>query len=154
PKLAAFLRELGSFARVIIYDKRGTGMSDRAFESSTVEDRVDDLLAVLDHAGSKEAFLFGVSEGASTAAMFSAIHPSRVRGCVLYGGTASMLEQPGYAHGMPAAFLDAVLGEIKAKWGEPLFVDVQAPSMAGDRTFEEWLALFMRMSASPGTAAK
>src|SRR5262249_54566215 len=77
--LARFIRTLATFARVILFDKRGTGMSDRAFQSSTTEDRVADLLSVLDRAGSERPYLFGVGEGATTASTFAATHPARVR---------------------------------------------------------------------------
>jgi pimeloyl-ACP methyl ester carboxylesterase/hemoglobin-like flavoprotein len=152
PTLANFLRELAGIGRLIFFDKRGTGMSDRAFESSTVEDRVDDLLAVLEHCGSKRAIVVGVSEGASTAAMFSLVHPSRVRGLVLYGASPRLLVDHDYPHGFPPAFLEEFVGKIRARWGDPSFTEMEAPSMARDVAFGEWLAMFMRMSASPGTA--
>ena len=141
PSLASFLRRLARFARVIVHDKRGTGMSDRAFESMTAEDRVADLEAVLDAAGSKQAVLFGITEGASTACMFAAARPARVSGLALYA--ASTTAPPGIAES---------IATIRAEWGEPVFIDRDAPSLATDETFRTWLALFLRMSASPGTA--
>jgi pimeloyl-ACP methyl ester carboxylesterase/hemoglobin-like flavoprotein len=149
---AGFLRALAGFARVILFDKRGTGMSDRAFESSTIEDRVADLQAVLDQVGSKTTYLFGVGEGAATAAMFAATHPSRVRGAILYGGAARLLAAPDYPHGHPEEFLEQTADEIRKHWGHPSLVNKEAPSMRGDTAFREWFALYMRMSASPGTA--
>lgn len=152
PLLASFLRSLGQFARVIVFDKRGTGMSDRAFDSATLEDRVDDLKAVLDHVGSKNAVIFGVSEAVGTATMMAVMHPSRVRGLVLYGGAPRLLSSPDYPLGMPSAFVDEFIGQIRARWGDPVFVELEAPSMADDQVFRDWLGLLMRMSASPGTA--
>jgi serine/threonine protein kinase/pimeloyl-ACP methyl ester carboxylesterase len=151
-RFARFVQALSRFARVILFDKRGMGMSDRAFESSTIEDRVDDLQAVLDHAGSRRAFLLGVAEGASTAATFAAFRPSRVNGVILYGATARVLEAPDYPHGMPLADVDLAIAAIRERWGEPVFVEAEAPSTGGDSAFREWLALYMRMAASPGTA--
>ena len=139
--LATFLRRLARFARVIVYDKRGTGMSDRAFDSMTAEDRVADLEAVLDAVGSKQAVLFGITEGASTACMFAAARPARVSQLVLYA--ASTKAPPG---------IEKSIAAIRSQWGEAVFIERDAPSLATDKTFRSWLALFLRMSASPGTA--
>ncbi len=154
PTLANFLRRLAHIGRVIIMDKRGTRLSDRAFEAASLQDRVDDIRAVLEHAGVSRAVFFGVSEGASMAALFGAMHPNSTRGLILYGGTARMLAAEGYPHGLPKEFVGAVSQEMRAHWGEPLFVELEAPSMKDDEGFRDWLALFMRMAASPGNAVK
>ena len=141
PSLSRFLHRLASFARVIVFDKRGTGMSDRALESMTAANRVADLEAVLDAAGSKQAVLLGIADGAGTACMFAAEHPSRVSRLVLYAASAKA----------PAGLEEAIT-TIRAEWGEPVFIERDAPSMAANAAFRNWLALFLRMSASPGTA--
>ncbi len=137
PSLANFLRRLARLGRVIIFDKRGTGLSDRAFEAASLQDRIDDMRAILEHAGVTRALFVGASEGASMAALFGALHPRATRGLVLYGGATG-----------PAP------GEIGERWGDPLLVELEAPSMQNDRAFRDWFALFMRMAASPGNAAK
>jgi len=142
PSLSSFLHRLGRFARVIVFDKRGTGMSDRAFESMTAEDRIADLEAVLDAAGSKQAVLLGITEGAGTACIFAAERSSRVSGLVLYAGSAKAA----------VGGLEQAIATIRAEWGDPVFIERDAPSMVENAAFRSWFALFMRMSASPGTA--
>jgi len=152
PALADFLRRLARFGRVIIFDKRGTGMSDRAFDSSSIEDRVDDLAAVFKAAVADDAVLVGFGQGATTATMFAAMHPKRVRGLVVYGASACLFPDAAAPHGTRAGALEEAVTMIRAQWGDALFLDRHAPSMATDVAFRNWYALFMRMSASPGTA--
>jgi len=132
PSLATFLRRLGRLGRVILIDKRGTGLSDRAFEAASLQDRIDDIRAVLEHAGVSRAFFVGASEGASMAALFAALHPSATRGMVLYGGSA---------HGPPVRSPAEVL-------------ELEAPSASNDRAFADWRSLFVRMAASPDNAER
>jgi eukaryotic-like serine/threonine-protein kinase len=152
PALAGFLRAIGRFARVILFDKRGTGMSDRTAEAGAFELGVDDVLAVLDAVGARDVVLFGISDGASLAALFSAIHPERVRGAVLFAGAARMLRAPDYPVGHAPEFLETVFDEIRRRWGEPVFIEIEAPSLAHDAEFRAWFAEYLRMSASPGNA--
>jgi serine/threonine protein kinase/alpha-beta hydrolase superfamily lysophospholipase len=152
PSLAGFLQRLAGFSRVIHFDKRGTGLSDRTTEAATFEERMDDVRAVMDAAPSRRAVLLGISEGAGMCALFAALHPRRVRALVLYGGTPRALEAPGYP-GFPPAFLDTALKEIHHRWGEPVFLEHEAPSMASDAGFRDWFARYLRMAASPGSAA-
>jgi eukaryotic-like serine/threonine-protein kinase len=152
PTLDAFLRGLARFARVIIFDKRGTGMSDRAFDSSSLGDRVDDLSAVFDAAVADSAVVLGIGQGAVTAAMFASMHPKRVQGLVLYGASACIFPGHSPPHGTTEGAVDEAIAKIRAHWGDALFLERTAPSMANDAAFRSWYALFMRMSASPGTA--
>jgi eukaryotic-like serine/threonine-protein kinase len=152
PSLRDFLFTLARRHRVILFDKRGTGLSDRVLHDVTFEERADDIRAVMDAAGSTRAAMLGVSEGAGLAAYFAAIHPERVSGLALWGASPCMLNKPGYGAGLEPAFLEQVFGIIQERWGDTFFAELEAPSMVGDRTFAEWLATYMRMAASPGNA--
>jgi pimeloyl-ACP methyl ester carboxylesterase len=94
---------LGSFRRVISFDKRGVGLSDPADHPPTLEECIDDLRAVMDAANSQQADLFGISEGGAMAALFAATHPDRTRSLVIYGSYARVLEAPDYPQGVSAA---------------------------------------------------
>src|SRR4051794_37688621 len=85
PAFARFFERLSSFSRLIVFDKRGTGLSDPAADAPTLEERVDDVRAVMDAAGSERAALFGISEGGPMSVLFAGTHPERVTGLVLYG---------------------------------------------------------------------
>lgn len=153
PSLAGFLQRLASFSRVIHFDKRGTGLSDRTTEAATFEERMDDVRAVMDAVSAPTAVLLGISEAAAMCALFAALHPQRVRALVLCSGSPRMLEAPDYPHGLPSAFLDGASEEIYRRWGEPVFIEHEAPSLAGEPGFRDWFARYLRMSASPGNAA-
>jgi eukaryotic-like serine/threonine-protein kinase len=152
PTLAGFLRRLASFSRLIVFDKRGTGMSDRGVEVATLEQRVDDVRVVMDAAGSSSAVVIGVSDAGALGALYAALHPERVRGLAMIGASPRMLVDEDYPHGHPPEFLDACAAEIRARWGEPLFIEQQAPSQKDDEGFRRWLGSYMRMSAGPGAA--
>jgi pimeloyl-ACP methyl ester carboxylesterase/DNA-binding CsgD family transcriptional regulator len=152
PSFARFLRRLGSFARVIIFDKRGTGLSDRVTGMPTMEERMDDIRAVMDAAGSDRAALVGLSEGASICAMFAAAHPERTSGIVLLGGYARKVWAEDYPWGVPPQARDAFLAHIEAEWGSDILLDQRAPSMKGNAAFREWWSHYLRVSASPGAA--
>lgn len=151
--MAGFLQRLARFARVIHFDKRGTGLSDRTTEAVTFEERMDDLRAVMNAVSARPAVLLGVSDAAAMCALFAALYPRRVRALVLCGGTPRTLEAPGYPHGLPPAVLEGAIEEILRRWGEPVFIEHEAPSVAADPGFREWFARYLRMSASPGNAA-
>lgn len=149
PTLARFLRRLMSFARLIVFDKRGQGLSDRPGRPPTLEESMDDLRAVMDAAGSRRAAILGVSEGGPMSALFAASHPGRVSGLVLYGTWARMLKAPDYPQGTEARFLDE-LGEIfRRQWGGPVAADRWAPSVAEDPAFSRWWARLLRQGTSP-----
>ena len=138
-----FVRQLAVFARVIRYDKRGTGLSDPVAAVPALGQRVDDLAAVLDAVGSAGAVVFGYSEGGPTAIGCAARRPERVLGLILYG-TASMPPPPRIAR----RFRDAV-----ARWGQGATVEMLAPSLAPSSTQRETAAALERASASPAMAA-
>lgn len=151
PSLRDFLFSLASRHRVILFDKRGTGLSDRV-EGATMDDRTDDIRAVMDAAGSQRAALLGVSDGAALATRFATFRPERVRGLIAWGATVRLTNAPGYDGGHDPDFLDRMYTTIQERWGDHGFADVEAPSMANDEVFCEWLATYRRMAASPGNA--
>ena len=110
PEAAAFIERLSSFARLIRFDKRGTGMSDRPSGPATLEERADDIRAVMDVAGSERAFLFGTSEGGSMACVFAATHPDRTSGLILWGTQAAWIKTADYPWGVT---MDEALAQIE-----------------------------------------
>jgi pimeloyl-ACP methyl ester carboxylesterase len=154
PSLAAFLRRLSEFTRLILFDRRGCGLSDRhgTTATPTLEERMDDVLAVLDAVGSQQASIFGSSEGGSLAALFAATHPERTARIILYGTLthydADARHPAGAGDGTMAAFVEAVSRGwgMRSDWA----VRMWAPSMAGDEPFTEWLAKWARQSVSRG----
>lgn len=154
PYFARFLRRLASFSRLILFDKRGTGLSDRVPISHlpTLEERMADVRAVLDAANSPRAVLCGVSEGGPMSAVFAATYPEMTLALVMFGTYARRLRAEGYPWGVSHEEHHAFLREIEASWGGPVGLDTRAPSLAGDAAFREWWATYLRMSASPGAA--
>ncbi|MGA9723935.1 MAG: alpha/beta hydrolase [Candidatus Binatus sp.] len=139
------LRRLASFARVIVFDKRGQGLSDRD-ASQTLDERVGDVLAVMDAAGSKRATVYGWSEGGQLCLKFAATHPERVSGLVLYGTYASMNAAPWAVS--PEKF-ERFLAALEAHWGEGILVRLNAPSRLEDKAFIQWFGRLERAVASP-----
>jgi pimeloyl-ACP methyl ester carboxylesterase/DNA-binding winged helix-turn-helix (wHTH) protein len=152
PSFAAFLKRLASFSRLILFDKRGTGLSDPVAELPTLERRMDDVRAVLEAAESTDAVLFGVSEGGPMCALFAATYPERTRGLVMFGTYAKRLWSPDYPWAPTSSERERFHDEIRDHWGGPVGIDDRAPSRAQDPTFRNWWATYLRMGASPGTA--
>ncbi len=152
PSLAGFLRHLARRHRVILFDKRGTGLSDRISSATTFSEQVEDIRVVMDAAGSERAVVLGLAQGASIAALFAAMHPERTRGVVLWAGTARTLRAPDYPIGQTPEAFEATCEFVRARWGEAISPEVAEPSMKDDPTFSEWIGTYMRMSASPGNA--
>jgi pimeloyl-ACP methyl ester carboxylesterase len=150
PSLAAFFRRLSEFTRLILFDRRGCGLSDRhgTTATPTLEERMDDVLAVLDAVGSRQASILGISEGGSLAALFAATHPARTASIILYGTLTYAQYQAGVGDGTGAAFTEAVSRGwgMRSDWA----VQIWAPSMAGDEPFTQWLAKYARQSVSRG----
>jgi pimeloyl-ACP methyl ester carboxylesterase len=140
------LTRLSSFARVIVFDKRGQGLSDRVAEQ-TLEERSGDVKAVLDAVGSERAAVCGWSEGGAMSLMFAASYPERTSALVLFGSYASMRSQPW---DIPPAQMDAFVDGIARGWGKGILVQVNAPSRAKDEAFVRWWAQLERASSSPG----
>lgn len=151
PAVEEFYRRLASFSRLILFDKRGTGLSDRV-ELPSLETRMDDVRAVLDAVGSGRAALFGYSEGGPMCALFAATYPERTLALVMAGSYARMMAAPGYEFGRTQQDVDELLGEIERDWGQAVGLDRRAPSRAGDQRFRRWWARFLRASASPSAA--
>jgi class 3 adenylate cyclase len=140
------LKRLTSFARVIVFDKRGQGLSDRVAEQ-TIEERIGDVRAVMDAANSTRATIHGWSEGGSMSLMFSATYPQRTAALVLCGSFASVKAEPvAVSQEGWAGFLRA----IEARWGEGVLVPFNAPSRQGDEAFVRWFGRLERAAASPG----
>ena len=152
PLTAGFLRRLASFARVVIWDKRGQGLSDRTGRPPTLEDSMDDLEAVLAAAGCERPAIFGISEGGPMSALFAATHPDRVASLVLYGTYARMLRAPDFPQGIPPEGLQRWGEIVKRDWGRPVGVNIWAPSVEGDVDFERWWARLLRYGTSPAGA--
>jgi pimeloyl-ACP methyl ester carboxylesterase len=154
PAYARFLTRIGSFARLILFDKRGTGLSDRVpdQELPTLEQRMDDVRAVLDAVDSERAALFGVSEGGSMSALFSATYPERTSALLMYGSYARRQRSSDYPWGQSAEDLAASLREIEDGWGGPVGRAIRAPSAAHDERFMRFWASYLVQSASPRAA--
>src|SRR5881398_3731037 len=126
-----FLEGLASFARVINFDRRGSGLSDPVADAPTLEQRMDDVRAVMDAAGSERAALMGISEGGSMSILFAATYPQRVQALVLCGALARSTEAPDYPYGAPAdALIESGIELLAPHWGEGSIVDIGAPSVA------------------------
>jgi pimeloyl-ACP methyl ester carboxylesterase len=155
PSFARFLTRLSGMARLIVFDKRGTGLSDRVPLSQlpSLEVRMDDVRAVMAAAGSRRAVLMGVSEGAPLTALFAATYPQLVAGVIMIGGYARRLWAPDYPWGPTAEQREAFIIAMERDWGGPLGIEDRAPSLANDPDFRRWWAAYLRMGASPGAAA-
>ncbi|MGI8797417.1 MAG: alpha/beta fold hydrolase [Acidimicrobiia bacterium] len=154
PHMARFLEGLASFARLILFDKRGTGLSDRSVGVPTLEERMDDVRAVMDAAGSERAVLMGISEGAPMSILFAATYPERTQALVLHGGMARTTEAPDYPWAPPG---DALV-ESAVELLQPILysgddIDIWAPSLADDRQAKDWLGRYRRAAISPDSMA-
>jgi pimeloyl-ACP methyl ester carboxylesterase/DNA-binding CsgD family transcriptional regulator len=149
---AGFLTRLASFSRLILFDKRGTGLSDRVAAMPSLEQRMDDVRAVMDAAGSKHAALFGISEGAAMCALFAATYPARTDALVMYGAYAKRLWDAAYPWAPTPADRQRFFDAIAQGWGGVVDLDTLAPSTVGDERFRRWWATYLRSSASPGAA--
>lgn len=153
PELVNFLLELGKMARVILFDKRGTGLSDRIVELSTLEERMDDIRAVMDAADSEKAVLFGHSEGGSVSALFAATYPDRTISLITFGIFAKRKYSTKYPWAPTGEERQVVYDMIENSWGSgKMDLESLAPSKANDRAFMDWLANYLRSGASPSAA--
>jgi class 3 adenylate cyclase len=154
PPFANFVGRLTSFARVMVFDKRGTGLSDPVESVATLEERMDDLRAVMDAVGSERASLFGVSEGGPMSILFSAAFPERTTALVLYGAMARSTWAKDYPFAAPAeALWDATNTFIAPEYGTGSLIEIFAPSLDSPEA-REWLGRYERYGASPRMAAK
>jgi class 3 adenylate cyclase len=150
--LAGALRRLGSFSRVIMFDKRGTGMSDRTERLPDIDRRMLDIEAVMHAVGSEHAALFAVSEGGPMAILFAAAHPERTRGLVLVATYARITACSDYSIGMPTEQLYESVQYLEPGWGTGVGLGGWAPSVASDPGAREFFARLQRLAASPGSA--
>lgn len=149
---ARFFQRLASFSRLIRFDKRGTGLSDRVSEMPTLEQRMDDVRAVMDAVGSERAALFGYSEGGPMSILFSATHPQRTSSLTLFGSFARLAWAPDYLYGRSEEGVRAYLETLEREWGGPVAIERFAPSAAKDERVRQWWATWLRLGASPGAA--
>jgi class 3 adenylate cyclase len=148
---ARLLEGLACFARVIVFDRRGSGLSDPVPDAPTLEQRMDDVRAVMDAAGCERAALVGISEGVPMSILFAATYPARVRALVCTGGMARSTYAEDYPWGTPAEALTESIAElILPNWGDGSMVDVSAPSRADDAESRSFYGRLERSTASPG----
>jgi class 3 adenylate cyclase len=149
--LAKVMDRLTTFSRVITFDRRGSGLSDPFSGAPTLEEQMDDVLAVMDAAGSERAAIAGTLEGGPMAALFAATHPDRVSALVLYATFARATWAPGYEFAWPAEERQFHMDEAVEHWGEGRVAASVAPSLMGDPDFMEWAGRLERLAASPST---
>lgn len=152
PHYAEFLTKLGRFSRLIFFDKRGTGLSERNVGFPTLEQRTEDIVAVLDAVGLEKAAFFGMSEGGNMAALFAATHPERTRGLVLSGTSARGSWAPDYPWRSYTKDMDGLIADMRQNWGKPISLGEAAPGVADNEAAREWWGAYIRNSASPKTA--
>ncbi len=153
PGYRRFMERLARFARVIVYDKRGTGLSDPVTEPPSVEERIDDTRAVMDAVGVDRAALFGCSEGATLAAFFAASYPQRVTHAVLYGSFARIApDPPDYPWGYDSEVFQEFRTAIDEAWGEGVVLTLLAPSQLDDPAARAFWGRFERASSTPRIA--
>jgi pimeloyl-ACP methyl ester carboxylesterase len=152
PIVARFFRRLASFSRLILFDKRDTGLSDQTSDLPTLEQRMDDVRAVMEAVGSEQAVVFGMSEGGNMAMLFAATYPERTLALITFGVFAKRVWDPEYPwapkHEERQQFYDA----IEKEWGGPIGIEQIAPSVSSDPQFRDWWASYQRRSCSPRAA--
>ena len=153
-EFAAFADKLAQFAQVILLDRRGTGLSDPVVNPPTLEERMDDVRAVMDAAGWERAAIWGISEGGPMAIMFAATYPHRVPALVLYGTFARFSRADDYPYGYPPKANEQWVAALEATWGTGELSRSFAPSLVADAAVMRNLARLERMAMSPGTARK
>ncbi len=152
PSFARFLHRLTSFCRLILIDRRGTGLSDPVATLPTLEQRMDDVRAVMDAAGSERGVLFGISEGGPMCILFAATYPNRTSALVLYGTFARGLSAPDYPWGITPTQMERLLVRIDRDWGTGVTAKLFARSIAQDEQQVESWGRFERLAVSPGAA--
>jgi len=150
-EIASFFERLASFSRLILFDKRGTGLSDPVpvDQPATIEQRMDDVRAVMDAAGSERAALLGLSEGGPMSMVFAATHPERTQALILTGTFARATWAPDYEIGLPRDLVEPTMDEIVENWGEGLILEYAAPSMDTPENRRQ-IGRYERSAASPG----
>jgi pimeloyl-ACP methyl ester carboxylesterase/class 3 adenylate cyclase len=152
PLHAAFMRRLAGFSRLLLIDRRGCGMSDPVSRLPTLEERMDDVRAVMDDAGIERASLLGVSEGGAMCALFAATYPERTTSLVLLNTFARYMRDEAAPWGRSERVCRVLLEGVEPVWGQGASADLLAPSLAKDPAFRERFGRMERMAASPGRA--
>lgn len=150
-----FLRTFAFLSRLIIFDRRGCGMSVPVSMNRPpdLETRMDDARAVMDNVGSERAVVYGASESGALACLFAAMHPDRTVALVVHGSNARNAWAPDYPWGLKREDLDAFVASIERAWGTEAFVREHFSDLAGDDAIIRWIATLSRYSMSPGAAA-
>ena len=156
PRMARFLDRLASFSRLILLDKRGTGLSDPVplDRLLTLEERMDDIRAVLDAVGSERAAFLGTSEAGAPSLLFSATYPSRTTALVFLNSFARLAYAPDYPQGIPAEHAQRLLQAIEEGWGKGVAFEALVASQADNASMKSWWARYQRLAASPGAAVR
>ena len=156
PGLVSFFNDLAQFSRVILFDKRGTGLSDRNVGVPTFEERMDDIRAVMDSAKSKRAVLLGQSEGVPMSILFASSFPNRTLGLILVGGEAKGMRSPDYPWQATKEQYEELFRRDPNYWGTPEHVERAlrslAPSRTNDAAYKEWLRRLFMLGSSPGAS--
>jgi class 3 adenylate cyclase len=150
PQVSRLFERMASFSRLVLFDRRGSGLSDPSLEPPGLEEQMDDVIAVMDAAGVERGAVMGQLEGAAMSAMFAATHPERVTHLVLYAAFARVVAGEGYEWAPTREERDANLAGAFGTWGTGARLPMFAPSLAGDATMQRWMARFERGSAAPG----
>lgn len=137
PAPAGFLSRLASFCRLILFDKRGTGLSDRVANIPSIETRMDDVRAVMDAAQSERAVLFGYSEGGPMCTVFAATYPARAAGLIMHGSYARRVRAADYPWGVEPEAMERFVETCTREWGGPVGLDLRAPTMIHDEAFRQ-----------------
>ena len=153
-KISNFLTKLSEFTRLILFDKRGTGLSDKVSSLCSLEERMDDIRNVMDAVNSKKAILFGHSEGGTISCLFAATYPERTISLITFGAFAKRIFSNDYPWAPKPAERKIFYKTIKEGWGngQKLGLEYLMPSMANDQDYYNWFASYLRSAASPGTA--
>jgi pimeloyl-ACP methyl ester carboxylesterase/AraC-like DNA-binding protein len=154
PGMNPWLDDISTFSRVILFDKRGVGLSDRVNENNlpNLQERIDDLKAIMDQENLEKVTLWGASCGGPMALMFAYLYPERVKSVILYGSFAKWVRDENYIIGIPLETHQKTLDWIQSHWGEPIGIELLAPSLKGSHIFRDALSAYFRKSASPGAA--
>ena len=153
PPQARFIEGFSSFCRLIRFDKRGTGLSDRPTAVATLEQRIDDIRAVMDAVDSEQATIFGVSEGGSMACLFAAMYPGRTRSLVLYGTQARWIRSDDYPWGPTRTEYDQMVERARDTWPSREYLMGYGAGLGRhvDPAFLEWWLRYARAAASPSS---